>query len=275
MRHSPQGPLTLAGAFLVALVVTGCLSEPDHVVARSTSVPTTTRSAAEAMPAPTSTVPGTRATTTPLGPVTVLVVGDSVADGAAQSMAAVARDFGAAVVNRAVWGCGIVQGGPFRYFGALTMQPPQCDDWPTRWVQAVQSSGPQVAVLMVGRWELMDRVVGGSWSHIGEAPFDAYLRGKLDQAVEVLSARGAEVVITTAPYFRRGLRPDGGLYPEDEPERVDRYNSIVREVAARHPGRVAVVDLGARLTPDGFTRVVDGTTVRGEDGVHLSPEGGR
>ncbi len=55
----------------------------------------------------------------------VLVVGDSVADGAAQSMAAVARDFGAAVVNRAVWGCGIFQSGPFRYFGALTMQPPQ------------------------------------------------------------------------------------------------------------------------------------------------------
>jgi lysophospholipase L1-like esterase len=139
----------------------------------------------------------------------------------------------------------------------------------------VNTVGPDVVVLITGRWELMDRVVSNSWTHIGEAAFDDYLRSELDQAMEVLGRRGAAVAVTTAPYFRRGLRPDGGLYPEDVPDRVDRFNAVLREVASRRPGRVAVVDLGSRLTPGGFTRVVDGVTVRADDGVHLSPEGGR
>ena len=250
----------------LGLGLTGCGSTRPEAATRARSAVTAP---------PTTAVPTTRPAPARTGPVTVLVVGDSVADGAAQALTAEAGAAGARTVDRAVWGCGVVQGGPFRYFGALTAQPPQCDDWPTRWADAVATAHPQVVALIVGRWELMDRVVAGAWSHIGEPAFDDYLRAQLTRAVDVLSADGAVVAVTTAPYFRRGLRPDGGLYPEDEPARVDRFNALVRDVVAHRPGRAAVVDLGARLTPGGFTRVVDGVTVRADDGVHLSPAGGR
>jgi SGNH domain (fused to AT3 domains) len=263
---------------VVALLASACGSSHPSVAARSRSTEATAAPAAPGVTtAPAWTAPASSTPAPPprSGPVTVLVVGDSVADGAALAMTPTSGDYGAKTVDRAVWGCGVVQGGPFRYFGALTSQPPQCDDWPTRWADAVESVHPDVVALIVGRWELMDRVVGGNWSHIGEPAFDDYLRGQLSRAIDVLSGDGAVVAVTTAPYFLRGLRPDGGLYPEDQPERVDRFNALVREVVSTRPGRAAVVDMGARLTPGGFTRVVDGVAVRADDGVHLSSEGGR
>jgi hypothetical protein len=205
----------------------------------------------------------------------VLVVGDSIADFTAQSMGEMAAGAGATVIDGAVWGCGVAQGGPFSYFGAVRPQPPNCDDWPQRWQTAVDRERPAVVMLMVGRWEVMDRAIAGGWSHIGLPPFDDYLTQRLEQAVMILASRGARVVITTSPYFRRGVRPDGSVYPEDEQWRVDRFNELVRAEAARHPDVVSVADFGGLLSPGAqFTFDVNGMKVR-RDGVHLTPEGSR
>lgn len=205
----------------------------------------------------------------------VLVVGDSIADFTAQSMRELAPGAGATVIDDAVWGCGIAQGGPFNYFGAVRPQPDNCDDWPQRWQAAVDRERPAVVMLMIGRWEVMDRVIPGGWSHIGLQPFDDYLDQRLELAVTILASRGAHVVITTSPYFHRGSRPDGSDYPEDQGWRVDRFNELVRAEAARHPDAVTVADFGALLSPGArFTMDVNGMQVR-RDGVHLTPEGSR
>jgi len=70
--------------------------------------------------------------------------------------------------------------------------------------------------------------------------------------------------------------PDGSIYPENRNSRVDEYNQILRRLAARHPGSVAVEDLNAVLDPGGhFQTVVDGVTVRWADGIHVSKAGGQ
>ncbi|MFB0619238.1 SGNH hydrolase domain-containing protein [Streptomyces sp. AGS-58] len=79
----------------------------------------------------------------------------------------------------------------------------------------------------------------------------------------------------TEPYNHRGERPDGGVWPEDQPQRVDHWNRLLRQVAGRRRGTVGILDLGRRLCPQGtFTWQVDGVQVR-SDGVHLTPEGVR
>jgi lysophospholipase L1-like esterase len=129
-----------------------------------------------------------------------------------------------------------------------------------------------VVLLVTGRWETMDREHQGDWTHIGKPDFDAYLSSELEQAVTVLGSTGAKVVIATEPYNRRGEQPDGTLYPEDDPSRVDAWNTIVGNSIAAHPS-VAKLDLNHKLCPDGeFTWNVDGVQVR-SDGVHLSPGG--
>jgi hypothetical protein len=148
----------------------------------------------------------------------------------------------------------------------------KCQRWQRLWTRAVASDNPDVAFILVGRWETMNRVLNGRWTHVGDPAFDAHLRSQLDRAILVAGARGARVVLATEPYNRRGEQLDGSLYPEDEPQRVTDWNGVLRSVAAAHPG-VRVVDFGARVSPGGrFTFTAGGVRVR-TDGVHLTPSG--
>ncbi|WP_110318724.1 acyltransferase family protein [Mycolicibacterium moriokaense] len=178
---------------------------------------------------------------------------------------------GLSFTNYTTIGCGIARGGPYRYFGETLAQKPECDSWPARWSQRISHDRPDVVLLIVGRWEIVDRVNEGNWTHIGDDAYDAYLRGELQRALDVLTSTGARVVVTTEPYNRRGERPDGSLYPEDQPKRADRWNALLRSVIGKRPD-VSVLDLNEKLCPDGYyTNKVDGIKMR-MDGVHPTPE---
>ena len=173
--------------------------------------------------------------------------------------------------NYTTIGCGIARGGPYRYVGDTLNQKPECDSWPSRWSQRINHDRPDVVLLIVGRWEVVDRMNEGHWTHIGDPAYDAYLQGELSRALDILGSTGARVVVTTEPYNRRAEKPDGSLYPEDQPARVDRWNKLLRAVIA--PRRnVTMLDLNAKLCPDGvYTNKVDGIKMR-MDGVHPTPE---
>jgi hypothetical protein len=121
----------------------------------------------------------------------------------------------------------------------------------------------------------MDAKLGGAYTHVGNPDFDAYLTGQLDQAVNIAGSHGARVVLLTAAYTHRSERPDGGLYDEDQPSRVDAWNALVRAEAKRHPDTTVVLDLNKLVCPDGrYTESVNGLQVR-SDGLHFTPEGVR
>lgn len=168
-------------------------------------------------------------------------------------------------------GCGIARGGPYEYVGQELPQKPECDAWPARWAQRIGHEKPDVVLLIVGRWEVVDRMNEGSWTHIGEPGFDGYLRGELNRALDILGSTGARVVVTTEPYNRRAEKADGSLYPEDQPIRVERWNTLLRNVVEQRPN-ATVLDLNKKLSPNGYYQVrVNGLKVR-SDGVHPTPE---
>jgi peptidoglycan/LPS O-acetylase OafA/YrhL len=178
---------------------------------------------------------------------------------------------GLSFTNYTTIGCGIARGGPYRYAGETLNQKPECDAWPNRWAQRINHDRPDVVLLIIGRWEVVDRVNEGDWTHVGDDAYDAYLRGELQRALDILTSTGARVVVTTEPYNRRGERPDGSLYPEDQPVRADRWNTLLRSVIGKRPD-VTVLDLNKKLGPDGYyTNKVDGIKMR-IDGVHPTPE---
>jgi hypothetical protein len=220
--------------------------------------------------------PVTTDTPTPAAarPLKIVFLGDSVAKTTAAALVPMSGAYGITVDNRGILGCGVARTVPFRYFGKhYDAVPPGCETWPETWRAAVEADQPDVAVVLVGRWELMDRVIGSRWSAIGAPDFDSDVAASLDTAVAAAAATGGRVVLATTPYYQRGLRPDGGLWPEDVPARVDRFNELLRATAARHPG-VAVVELGGRLSVDGrLAMKIDGVRVR-TDGVHVAPEAG-
>jgi len=168
-------------------------------------------------------------------------------------------------------GCGIARGGPYRSTGETLTQKPECETWPARWAQRVSHAKPDVVLLIIGRWETVDRVNEGKWTHAGDPAFDGYLGGELRRALDILGATGARVVVTTAPYNRRGEQLDGSLYPEDEPDRVDDWNKLLRRIVGERKF-ATVLDLNEKLCPNGvYTNKVDGIKMR-MDGLHPTPD---
>jgi hypothetical protein len=175
--------------------------------------------------------------------------------------------------DRAIQGCGIATLPQILQLGTPHTNYPGCTSWQKRWQKGVDKDQPDVAVIELNRWELMDRQFQGRYQHVGDPAYDQYLTGRLERAINVVGSRGAAVVLLTAAYTRRAEKPDGGLYPEDQPARVDAWNRLLRATAGRHRNTVTVFDLNPVVCPDGkFTWKVGGLRVR-SDGLHYTPAG--
>lgn len=271
-----------AGAFAVACAVALTLAVPAAVVARGrfTGSPVAWH-AALVEPPPTGggqsggasreARPSPRAGRSP-GEPRVMIIGDSVAWSLAEYLP---PHPGIGITNRGIQGCGIARLPDIRYVGEPHTNYPGCDRWDGRWRGSVDSDDPDWVVVLLARWELMDRRLNGRYQHVGDPEFDEYLRGELRLALSIAEGRGARVAVLTAPYNRRAERPDGGLYPEDTPERTNAWNALVGGVVAADPTRPVVLDLQRVVCPDGrFTWSVDGVRVR-SDGLHFTPAGVR
>ncbi|HVB92867.1 MAG TPA: acyltransferase family protein [Acidimicrobiales bacterium] len=210
-------------------------------------------------------------------PVRFMFLGDSIA---------VTLAIGLEVNSQPVWGveslfknaslgCDLDPTLQIRVSGSQGLATPGCIDWQTKWAADVKRDRPEVVALLLGRWESADHLYQGTWTHVGQPLWDNHLQAELNQAVGILSAGGAKVVLMTTPYLDPTEAPDGSTYPENEPSRTDAYNAIVYRVAAQHPGVVTVYDLNKVLSPNGrYTPTVDGVTVRWSDGIHISKDGG-
>jgi hypothetical protein len=128
-------------------------------------------------------------------------------------------------------------------------------------------------VILLGRWEVLDRNMNGRFLHVGDPDFDAYITGELKLAISIASAKGARVALMTAPYTHPEERPDGTLYSEDNPERVEAWNHLLSREVATNPAHPTILDLKQVICPAGeFTWSVGDVRVR-SDGLHLTPEG--
>jgi SGNH domain (fused to AT3 domains) len=222
---------------------------------------------AAAMTSPVETVRPAAPLRAGVRPHTVSVFGDSVAW---TLMRYLPPTPGINFLDRTTIGCGVVRGGPYRYSGVSLEQKPECDAWPERWAQRIGYDRPDVVLMVIGRWETVDRKWNGNWAHIGQPDFDKYLEGELRHALDILSSTGALVVVTTEPYNRHGEQADGSLYPEDQPSRVNQWNALLRQVVAGRTN-VTVLDLNKKLAPNGgYTNKINGVQVR-SDGVHPTP----
>lgn len=266
-QHVPMLPLAAATAATAAVVtmtvvpVTPPQTQPfgPDVMSAAAVQPDVGAEVPVLGEAPPRRAPGTHS---------VAVFGDSIAWTLMRYLPATP---GLAFSNYTTIGCGIARGGPYRSAGETLNQKPECDTWPSRWTQRIKHDRPDTVLLMIGRWEIVDRKHDGRWAHIGEDVYDEYLTGELKRALDILGSTGARVVVATAPYTRRGERADGSLYPEDQPVRVREWNKMVRGVAEKRPN-VSVLDFNAKLNPGGaYTARVDGIRMR-SDGVHPTAE---
>jgi lysophospholipase L1-like esterase len=123
---------------------------------------------------------------------------------------------------------------------------------------------------------VVNRLYQGQWTSILNPTFAAYVKAQLNEASQLVTATGARMVFLTAPCTNEGEQPDGAPWPEDNPQRIAAYNELVREVAAEHPLTDSVVDLDAASCPGGhYTTNLHGVSIRRNDGVHFTIQGGQ
>jgi peptidoglycan/LPS O-acetylase OafA/YrhL len=214
-------------------------------------------------------------------PVKLAIFGDSVASrlASAVSLNNLQQSYGVNLDNGALIGCGVVRsteyishGVPDPMDGPCNSTSPASQQWPAEWAGELQRFQPNVVAVLVGRWEINDRLIDGRWMHIGEPTFDAILKQSLEQAVTVGTSTGASMMLLTAPCFDSGEQGNGQPWPEDSATRLTEYNTILRQVAAEHPATVEVDDFGAQLCPGGrFALSLDGIQIRDADGIHIVP----
>ena len=204
----------------------------------------------------------------------LMVVGDSFAVSVGYGLNDFAARTGAIEVGHGGrLGCPIARGGRYRFLEIDTPIDDATCDWTRGFPQWVAENNPHAFLLMTGVWEIADRLLPGdtTWRRPGDPVLDNYVQRELFAAVDMLGASGARVVLATYPYVNTGqdLGKAPGTFRESDPERMDRLNDMLREVAAARPAFVTLIDLqaffeqhpGGQLNP----------AIR-PDGVHPSDE---
>ena len=204
----------------------------------------------------------------------VLLVGDSVAYTAGVGFEGeVTEANGLAFWNQSTLFCELVPGA-HRENGEVKAASDACIDWESDWRTSVELWDPSVSVLQIGAWEIFDREIDGEWVEFGTPEYDQVLVPVLQRAVDALSSQGAPVVVLTTPRFER----DDGVtteWTQNDTQRTDHFNQLLRDLAADNPDTVRVIDAGNFVCPaNECPDQIDGVTMR-PDGLHYGDEGAK
>jgi peptidoglycan/LPS O-acetylase OafA/YrhL len=212
-------------------------------------------------------------------PVKLLLVGDSTAATLGIGLSAYQRDYDIKMKNSGILGCGVTNGSEYELQGTVGQMESHCsgapgaESWTQVWRSDLATFHPNVVMILAGRWEVVNRTYRGQWTNITQPRYAAYVERQLRSAVTLAGSRGAQVILLTAPCYDTGEQPDGQPWPEDSPQRLAKYNSVVREVGSTEPN-TTVVNFEAMACPAGhYQTYIDGVDDR-YDGVHFTLGGG-
>ena len=110
------------------------------------------------------------APTTPVVPPKLMVVGDSVAGTLGLGFQNLSASTGLTVWNRGRLGCGMFYDGSIYEGGELT--PVGAGDWRVEWPAELQLFKPDVVMLLVGAWDILDGDVDGHLVKFGSVEYD-------------------------------------------------------------------------------------------------------
>jgi hypothetical protein len=262
---------------LVPLALPGLAAALIVTVLVVTTTPGTTASASLPAAGPAASGFAPPAGVDAAHPERALLIGDSMALTLGKGLGIGAPAWGVDIDNKGTVGCDLDPQTTVNVMGTVSQAAQGCPQWRTTWSRLVAATDPDVVVVLLGRWESLDRLYDGRWTHVGEPDFDTHLQNELSEVVDIASSHGARVAFLTLPYIAQTTaQPDGSPWDMNLPGRTDAYNADLRAAAARHPGQASVVDLNQMLDPKGrYVSSLDGVRVRDFDDEHISVAGGR
>ena len=192
IRVAVAVPVALAASLGVLMVATRA-EQPDTTTARVVYRPTATPAQGGAASQARAAAPQ------PPPRLTVLVVGDSVAERLARGMKAVAPP-NVTIVDGSRLACPIGRAPALHIFGKDD-QRELCALWPQKWGELVAENHPDAVVGITGPWDRASARLPNAdhFSDITDPTHEQWLRGEYRDALDVLTSDGAHAFWTKTP----------------------------------------------------------------------------
>ncbi len=170
-------------------------------------------------------------------PARLFMVGDSQSWVLASGLDPWERENGVVVQPSPGVGCGIGGNTPIRYLGVEQDARPGCTQWRSALRPIADKFRPNATIIIGGAADLSDRVLPGTstWSRIGEAEYDDWLRQEFAAFVDAIHVPGTPIIWFSTPDIDPPyVAGETGIPPfvEADPERTRRYNELIAEYAA-------------------------------------------
>jgi peptidoglycan/LPS O-acetylase OafA/YrhL len=229
---SNQGDLASAASAATAVATS---SIPADVAA-------TVDPAATAVAASTTVVPPP--VTAPVLPRRTVVVGDSMAHSLAINLPdGIESTF--AIEDGSVEGCSVYDAGDVRsQRSSFSRSFANCEGWSDRWVDAAVASQSNLALVVIGAWDVFDVDVDARRIAFASPEGDARFVSGLQQGIDALVANGVHVALLEIACMRPADVKGAGVpaLPErGDDARVAHLNDLLRQVAAEQPETVTFV----------------------------------
>ena len=189
--------VTTGGSEEVFQPATAALS-PLAPVAAAGAVPSTVAAASGPGGSATGTLP-------PHLPRRVVVVGDSQASALVKNApSGLGRTL--ALANGAVEGCGLFDHGTIRTTADFRRSFGNCQGWPDKWAASARRSKADIALVVIGAWDVFDVAQDPGVLAFGSPAHDAYLLAQLQRGVSGLVAAGSQGRAARGALLRPGRR---------------------------------------------------------------------
>jgi hypothetical protein len=118
-----------------------------------------------------------------------------------------------------------------------------CEGWASRWAEAAE--GNDLALVVLGAWDVFDLEIDGTLYPFGSPQFDAMFMSNLRTGIQAMSDVGAKVALLEVACMRPQDVEGAGVpaLPErGDDGRVAHLNDLLRQLAAYQPQQVTFVE---------------------------------
>ena len=182
-----------------------------------------------------ASVPSTTAPVVPASSARLAIVGDSQANALAINLPEGIDDVFPSVVNGSVDGCSVYDSGSVVSSVRFGNNFAICDGWQEEWADA--AAGTDVALVVVGAWDVFDIDDGDTTYGFATPAGDALFVANLESGIDAMLSEGANVGLLEVACMRPQDVEGAGVraLPErGDDARVAHVNALLRETAASY-----------------------------------------
>ena len=230
------------------------------------------------MPTTATTTVNTPVTSTTLAklPRRVVIVGDSQAHSlAVNKPSGIEKTF--VITNGSIDGCGVYDRGVGigGTSGKFRRNFANCKGFETKWAKSAAQAKADVALVVIGAWEVMDLQINSFLFKVNTVPADTIFKTQLQRGIDALRKQNVAVALLEVACMRPVASKGGPVPPlpqRGDDTRTGHLNALMREVAAPENDGVYFVNGPKEWCSD--PKVANSLSYRW-DGVHVYKPGAK